>query len=76
MNIHNKLQTSVPFASIKQGDLFWSHNIPCGLYIKLGKTDSSATQYPFNSYRVGVTMGGRNFYDEDMVWPVHDVTIS
>ena len=76
MNIHYKLRTIVPFSSIKQGDLFWVQGPAGGLFIKLGKTDSSTEHYPFNSYKVGEKKGGRNFCDEALVTPVNDVTIS
>lgn len=75
MNIHNKLSVGVPFASIKQGDLFCAGHSR-ELYIKLRGNYPLVTQYPFNSYKVGEKKGGRNFYESDMVMPVNDVTVS
>lgn len=76
MNIHNKLQVGVPFSSIRQGDLFCVHGPAGGLFIKLGGDHAFTTRYPFNSYKVGEERGGRNIFDDDMVWPVSDVTVS
>jgi len=74
MKIHYK-QISVPFSSIKQGDLFCAGHSRV-LYIKLSRGSAGTTQYPFNSYKVGEEKGGRNFYDEEPVMPVNEITVS